>query len=188
MSKPVNATNYEAIPAYSNGASKSEAKVHAIIETPKGSPHKYALRSDYGIIAFKEVLPDSMSWPYDYGFVPHTLAPDGDPLDVLVISENGLFSGCLIEVRVIGIVHEAKDGTENDRLIAVPLPSQGAPQVTDDYYAFSDVPKSTQKEICEFLKLYSERQGHRIEQKGVGDADEAMKAVQATKKAFKKKK
>ncbi len=187
MTKSLNATHYEAIPVYSDGLKKSNAQIHGIIETPKGSRHKYALNNDYGIIEFREVLPDSMSWPYDYGFVPHTLAPDGDPLDVLVITENGLFSGCLIQVRVIGVVYEAKDGVENDRLVAVPLPSEGAPQLTDSYHDFSDVPESTRDEIVNFLKTYSERQGHRIDQNGIGDKNDAMKLVQATKKAFKKK-
>ena len=188
MSKTINATHYEAIPVSSNGLKKSDAQVNAVIETPKKSPHKYALNNDYGIIEFKEVLPDSMSWPYDYGFVPHTLAPDGDPLDVLVITENGLFSGCFIQVRVIGAVHETKDGVENDRLVAVPLPSEGAPQVTDNYHELSDVPEAKRNEIVEFLKKYSERQGHKIVVQGVTDSQSAMKIVKRTKKTFDKKK
>jgi Inorganic pyrophosphatase len=89
---------------------------HAIIETPKNSAHKYALKNEYGIIAFSEVLPAGMHWPYDYGFVPQTLADDGDPLDILVLTDDALFSGCLIEARVVGSVRLSKNGVENDRL------------------------------------------------------------------------
>ncbi len=84
------------------------------------------MKAEYGIIAFHDVLPNSLKWPFDYGFIPQTLADDGDPLDILVINKAGLFSGCLIEVRVLGAIRETKDGVENDRLIAVPLPSPGA--------------------------------------------------------------
>jgi inorganic pyrophosphatase len=100
--KAINATHYERIPAYASEEKRCAGVVNAIIETPKNSPHKYALRNDYGIIAFHEVLPDSMHWPFDYGFVPNTLADDGDPLDILVLCEQKLFPGCFIEVRVIG--------------------------------------------------------------------------------------
>jgi len=91
------------------------------------------LKAEYGIIAFRDVLRNSLKWPFDYGFIPQTLADDGDPLDILAINKAGLFSGCLIEVRVLGAIRERKDGVENDRLIAVPLPSPGAPQKSDDY-------------------------------------------------------
>lgn len=186
MSKqPINATHYEAIPtSMKNG--RHEARVNAVIETPKKSRNKYALNNDYGIIAFHEVLPDSMEWPYDYGFIPQTLAPDGDPLDILVITDDGLFSGCLIEVRLIGAILESKDGTDNHRVIGVPLPSDGAPRMTDSIREPSDLPPTMLDQIMHFLKTYSERQGHTIDQKGVVDAEEAMKLVKKTRKVYKK--
>ena len=63
--------------------------MNAIIETPKHSCHKYDLVAEYGIIAFSHTLPDKLEWPYDYGFVPQTLAPDGDPIDLLMINKDG---------------------------------------------------------------------------------------------------
>lgn len=109
------------------------------------------MKAEYGIIAFHDVLPNSLKWPFDYGFIPQTLADDGDPLDILVINKAGLFSGCLIEVRVLGAIRETKDGVENDRLIAVPLPSPGAPQKSDDYREIEDLPQETFEEIKAFL-------------------------------------
>ncbi len=186
MSKqPVNATHYEAIPPrIKNGA--QEPRVNAVIETPKHSRHKYALNNEYGIIAFHELMPDSMEWPYDYGFIPQTLAPDGDPLDILVIIENALFSGCLIEVRLIGAVLESKDGIDNHRVLGVPLPSPGAPLMTDDVHEPNQLPPTMLDEILKFLKSYSERQGHKIVQKGVVGAEEAMKLIKSARKAYKK--
>jgi inorganic pyrophosphatase len=186
MSKNINATHYDLIPAYPSRSKKRERIVHAVIETPKRSCQKYALVPKYGIIAFAAVLPDKLEWPYDYGFIPQTLAPDGDPLDILLINDNGLFSGCLIEARVIGAVRETKDGTENDRLLAVLPPSKGAPQSTDGYHDIADIPHDTLDAIKRFLIEYSEGQGHRIDIKAVVGADDAMRIVKRRMKDFKK--
>ena len=184
----VNATHYEAIPAYPGKSARKQNVVHAIVETPKGSRHKYALNNELGIIAFHDVLPGDLRWPFDYGFVPQTLAADGDPIDILILNPDGYFSGCLIDVRVLGVVLERKDGLENDRLIAVPLPSAGAPQLTDTYFDIANVPGETINEVLTFLAEYSRRQGHTIDQRGLGDAARAMKLVQKTKRAFDKRK
>lgn len=184
--KSINATHYDLIPTFPADCKKREHVVNAIIETPKKSCHKFALMKDYGIIAFHELLPSSLEWPYDYGFIPQTLAPDGDPLDLLLMSENGLFSGCLIKARVIGSIRETKDGTENDRLIGVPLPSAGAPARTDEYSDISDVPKKDLEDVKRFLVEYSSRQGHQINVEGVVGAKEAMSTIKTTVKAFKK--
>lgn len=185
--KTINATHYELIPPFPNGCKSSEGIVHAIIETCKNSPHKYALKNEYGIIAFSEVLPAGMRWPYDYGFVPKTLADDGDPLDILVLTDEALFSGCLIETRVIGAVRLTKNGVENDRLIAVPQPSPGAPKPTDAYKEISDLPEALRNEIVDFLISYSERQGNTIDVRAVVGADEARKSIKRTMKAFAKR-
>jgi inorganic pyrophosphatase len=184
--KAINATHYELIPTYPNRDKRKHRVVNAVIETPKGSCQEYVLHPSYGIIAFHEVLPEALEWPYDYGFIPQTLAPDGDPLDVLLVSENGLFSGCLIETRIIGALRETKDGTENDRLIGVPLPSPGAPASTDGYSDISDLPPRTLDDIKQFLFEYSSLQGHRIRIRATVGADDAMSTVRATAKAFKK--
>jgi inorganic pyrophosphatase len=181
----INATHYEDIPTKPDGGPKKRC-VHAIIETAMNSPHKYALEAKYGIIALHEVLPDGMHWPYDFGFVPGTLAPDGDPLDILVITRRGLFSGCLAEVRVLGAIQERKNGKENDRLVAVPPPSDGAPQPSDGYRDIDDLPGPQLKEIIDFLKSYSKRQGNRIKIRGIVGAKKAMAIVRKTQKAFAK--
>ncbi|GAC1497553.1 MAG: inorganic diphosphatase [Vulcanimicrobiaceae bacterium] len=183
----INATRYEDIPTYPNGKKGADRHVHAIVETPKGSPHKYALKSGFGILSFHDVLPDGMEWPFDYGFVPQTLADDGDPLDILVLVERALFSGCLIEARVIGAVLETKDGVENDRVIAVPLPSPGAPKSTDACDDVADLPRPVFDGIERFLHDYSQRQGHAIETKAIVGADDAMKLVRTARKGFKKR-
>jgi len=178
----INATHFQDIPPVPK--KKTKHVVHAIIETAKNSPHKYALAGKYGIIQLKEVLPDDMHWPYDYGFVPGTLADDGDPLDLLVITQNGLFSGCFLKVRVVGAIREYKNGVRNDRLIGVPLPSDGAPQAYDAYKDIDDVPKPLLKEIKDFVKTYSQRQGNEVKLGGIMGAKAAMRSVEKTSRAF----
>lgn len=184
----VNATRYEYIPTFSAGTKRRERVVNAIVETPKGSCKKYALEPSLGIIAFHNHLPAKFEWPYDYGFIPQTLAPDGDGVDILIINDNGLFSGCLIAARVIGSICERKDGVQDDRVIAVPLPTPGVPQPTDDYHDISDVPKHEIERITKFLAEYPTIEGHKVEIAGFADARSAMKNIRAAMKTFKKDK
>jgi inorganic pyrophosphatase len=184
--KSLNATHYEYIPTFSSGKARREHIVNAIVETPKGSCNKYALTPALGLIAFHSHLPDRLEWPYDYGFIPQTRAADGDGVDVLIISEKGLFSGCLIEVRVLGAIRERKDGVENDRVIAVPLPTPGAPQPTDEYRDISDVPRREIERITKFLAEYPVLEHHEAVVVGTAHADDAIRSIKQARKTFKK--
>ena len=186
MKKNINATHYEAIPSFPNKG--TDRVVHAIIETAKGSPHKYALENNYGIIAYSEPMPKGEDWPYDYGFIPQTLADDGDPLDLLFLSEKCTFSGCLIKARLLGSIKLKKNGVENDRLIGAPLRVAACPQPTDDYNDISDLPHREIDALCKFLTEYSERQGHEIELIGPVRAETALESIMAARKKYKKKK
>ncbi len=187
MSKSINATHYDRIPTFQNDEKKRELVVNAVVETPKGSDHKFALVPEYGIIAYHHVLPKNLTWPYDYGFVPQTLAPDGDAVDILVITDDGLFPGCLVEARLIGAILQTQDGIENDRLIAVPVPSPGAPLRTDSYIDIADVPARELADVREFLVRYSTDEGHTIEAKGEVGAQGALEIVKRCMKQYRKK-
>src|ERR1700745_3848430 len=99
-------------------------ELRVVIETPKGSRNKYDYDPDCDCLELAFVLPEGMTFPYDFGFVPSTLEEDGDPLDILVLSDFPAVIGCLMCVRPIGVL-EAKqkskgaDWLRNDRLIAV---------------------------------------------------------------------
>ena len=77
--------------------------VHVVIETPKASRNKYAFDPELKIFQLKKVLPEGMTFPYDFGFIPSTKAEDGDPVDVLVLMDEPAFAGCLLKCRVIGV-------------------------------------------------------------------------------------
>lgn len=187
MMKQINPTNFEAIPAFPDGAKNGVRRVHAVIETPRDTRHKYAFEPKLGLFKLKLTLPEGMQWPYDYGFVPRTLADDGDPLDILVLNQIPTFTGCLLETRVLGIVRLKKNGIENDRVLAAPIPQPGVPQPSDAYEDAGDVPKETMNDICRFLVDYSEDTGNRIEFRDVRSRKKALIAIEAAKKTYEKK-
>src|SRR5581483_718248 len=82
---------------------KDDSILQVIVETPKGSRNKYKFEPKLGMFVLGKVLPDGMVFPYDFGFVPSTMADDGDPLDVLLLMDEPAFPGCLIESHVIGV-------------------------------------------------------------------------------------
>jgi inorganic pyrophosphatase len=87
------------------GSAKAGDKLlQVVIETPKGSRNKYSFDPEQHIFVLKAALPAGMSFPYDFGFVPQTLAQDGDPLDVLVLMDEPAFPGCALLVRLIGVI------------------------------------------------------------------------------------
>src|SRR5436190_4741911 len=104
-------------------ARSSPVQVSVIIETPKGSRNKLKYDSARRMYKLSKVMPEGMVFPYDFGFVEGTRAEDGDPLDVLVLTDEPLFPGCLVDCRVIGVIElmqkEAGKKERNDRLIAV---------------------------------------------------------------------
>ena len=81
-----------------------EKKVQVVIETPKGSRNKYAWDREQQIFALKKVLPEGMAFPHDFGFIPSTEGDDGDPIDVLVLMDQPVFTGCLVKARLIGVI------------------------------------------------------------------------------------
>ncbi len=103
------------------------ATCRVVVETPKGRRGKLDYDPKSGLFRLKTLLPDGMSFPLDFGFVPSTLADDGDPLDVMVLSDEPNFPGTLLDVRVIGVIEaeevEHGEPERNDRLIAVSVVS-----------------------------------------------------------------
>jgi inorganic pyrophosphatase len=101
--------------------------LNVVIETPRGCRNKYAFDFDAGCYKPKTVLPNGAVFPFDFGSIPGTKGDDGDPLDVLLLMDEPVFPGCLVEARIIGVIEaeQTEDGeTErNDRLVAVAVKS-----------------------------------------------------------------
>jgi len=128
--------------------------IQVIIETPKGSRNKYAFDPKQKIFELKKVLPAGMAFPYDFGFVPSTLAEDGDPVDVLVLMDEPAFPGCLLKCRIIGIIEgEQKSASKrerNDRIVAVEQDNHSFADIKH----INDLGKAFLKELEEFFVNY----------------------------------
>jgi inorganic pyrophosphatase len=131
-----------------------EKKVQVVIETPKGSRNKYAWDREQQIFALKKVLPEGMSFPYDFGFIPSTEGDDGDPIDVLVLMDQPVFTGCLVKARLIGVIEgkqtEKGKSERNDRLLAVAESSHTHSNIN----SINDLNKDLLKELEKFLVNY----------------------------------
>lgn len=184
--KSINASHFENIPTFPKGGDRYA--VHAIVETPRDTRHKYAFDTAYGIFALKTTIAEGLAWPYDYGFIPQTLGQDGDPLDVLFLSDEPTFSGCLVESRLLGIIRLEKNGKENDRLIACATRIDGTSQSTDAYKTIKDVPNELIESLVHFLTQYSSDADNEIQFKGVHGRRKALAAVEVGIKLFNKKK
>ncbi|HKY92022.1 MAG TPA: inorganic diphosphatase [Nevskiaceae bacterium] len=156
--------------------------VNVVIDTPKGSRNKYKLDPDTGLIKLSRILPAGMAFPHDFGFIPHTLADDGDALDVLVIVHAPSFAGCLMQVKLLGlqrgVQREGRRWIRNDRLVGVPVTATNDPE----FQALRDVPRSWFEEIRHFFVAYNHAQGRAYRPEnllGPAAADKALRTAEA---------
>ena len=161
---------------------KGEELLQVIVETPKGSRNKYSFDPVQRIFVLKSCLPAGMCFPYDFGFVPRTMADDGDPLDVLVLMDQSAFPGCALMARVIGVIEgeqtSSKGVARNDRLVAVAETAQ----VYAHLRSLKDVPRQAIHEIEEFFVNYHRLQGKRFKLLGCRGGRTAEKLIQAARK------
>jgi inorganic pyrophosphatase len=161
--------------------------VQVVIETPKGSRNKYAFDPEQKVFELTKVLPAGMAFPYDFGFIPSTLAEDGDPTDVLVLMDEPAFPGCLLKCRTIGVI-EGEQGKKsktkrNDRIVAVEQMNHSYAHVKH----VDDLGKKFVKELEEFFVHYHELTGKEyriLDVKGPGEARRRIKdGMRALKQA-----
>lgn len=162
---------------------KRDGLLQVIIETPAGSRNKFAFDPDQKIFALKKVLPAGMSFPYDFGFVPQTLASDGDPLDVLLLMDEPAFPGCAVPARLIGVIEgEQVDGKKrirNDRLVAV----AEANHMYANVKKLGDLPGKWIKELQVFFVNYHNLEGKTYRLLGCKGTDAALKLIKDAKKS-----
>ncbi|WP_410221485.1 inorganic diphosphatase [Pedobacter sp.] len=158
---------------------KAENKsIQVVIETPKGSVEKYAYKKKTGFFQLKKILPTGMVFPYDFGFIPHTKGQDGDPLDIIVISEFHSFPGIMIECRLVG-GFKARQGktksklVKNDRFIAIPLASAIFKDLTD----WKNIPETIIKALEDFFINYNKEEGKIFKTTGYLSAAKAFKKI-----------
>lgn len=142
------------IDAISIGTNPPE-DVNVIIEVPLGGqPIKYELDKEAGTLVVDRFLYTPMSYPGNYGFVPHTLSEDGDPIDVLVCNTRPLVPGCLINARPIGVLIMEDNAGQDEKIIAVP--SHRLTKKYDHIGEFSDMPEITRQQVEHFFEHYKD--------------------------------
>ena len=161
--------------------------IQVIIETPKGSRNKYAFDPDQRIFELKKVLPAGMAFPYDFGFVPSTIAEDGDPVDVLVLMDEPAFPGCLLRCRLIGIIEgeqgKKKHCERNDRIVAVEKENHSYAHVKH----VKDLGKEFVEELEEFFVNYHKLSGKQYRILDVRGPNEAERRIRDGMRGLKKK-
>jgi inorganic pyrophosphatase len=151
--------------------------VNVIVEVPiGGEPIKYEMDKEAGTLVVDRFLYTPMRYPGNYGFVPHTLSADGDPIDVLVANTRPIIPGAVINVKPIGVLRMEDDGGGDEKIIAVP-----SAKLTQRYAAienYTQLPEITWKQIEHFFLHYKDLEpGKWVKLQGWGDADEARRLI-----------
>lgn len=154
--------------------------VNVVVEIPKGSGHKYEYDPDLDAFCLDRTLYSPMHYPGDYGFIPGTLAEDGDALDALILLEQPTFPGCVIRARPIGILTMLDEGREDAKVLAV---SVGDPRM-ERIKGIQDVDEHLLREVRYFFDTYSELEGKKTTTRDWLDAEQAMKIITAACQRF----
>ena len=151
--------------------------VNVIIEVPVGGePIKYEMDKEAGTLFVDRFLHTSMRYPGNYGFVPHTLSGDGDPIDVLVCNTRALVPGCYINVRPIGVLVMEDNAGEDEKVIAVPTPK--LTKRYENVHTYTDLPQITLDQVSHFFEHYKDLEpGKWVKIVGWRDAQHAKQMI-----------
>jgi len=154
--------------------------VNAIVEIPKGRRSKFEVDKATGLMKLDRYLFSSSHYPGDYGFIPQTLAEDGDPLDVLVMVNEPTFSGCLIETRVLGLFRMQDRGFNDFKVLGVP----NTDPLFGEFHELNNVPSHYLREVEHFFSTYKQLEGVTIHTQGWAPAAVAIAEVQSSLERF----
>ncbi|WP_350335622.1 inorganic diphosphatase [Coralliovum pocilloporae] len=159
--------------------------INVVIEIPKGSSIKYEVDKDSGAVFVDRFLFTPMAYPADYGFVPNTLADDGDPIDVLVVGQDPLAPGVVIRARPVGVLIMEDESGQDEKVLAVPH-SKLTP-FYNDVQSYEDLPQILRDQIKHFFERYKDLEpGKWVKVKDWQGAEKAGELIQASIDAAKK--
>jgi inorganic pyrophosphatase len=160
--------------------------VNAIIDTPKGSRNKFKYDEKSHLFKLGGALPLGAVFPFDFGYLPSTMGDDGDPLDVLILMDDPAFTGCLVQVKLIGVIEaeQTEEGTtvRNDRLIAVAAETRNHSHIR----FIGDLNSNLVHEIERFFISYNETKGKQFEVLGRHGPERALELVKNGIKEFRR--
>jgi inorganic pyrophosphatase len=154
--------------------------VHCVVEIPRGSRNKYEWDPDLKAIKLDRFLFSSVVYPTDYGFIPDTIAEDGDPLDAMVCVSEPTFPGCLIEVKVIALFRMHDEGKVDDKVVCVPLSDPN----WNEFEVEEDLPAPLRAEISHFFSIYKGLEGKEVEVGGWFPREDALETIEAARKRW----
>ena len=162
-------------------AAVSEYELTCVVEIPKGSRNKYEYDAKLGAIKLDRFISASVVYPTDYGFVPETLAPDGDPLDVLMCVSEATFPGCIVVAKAVGLFKMSDEKGPDDHVVCVPCEDPGWNYIDD----VDDLPRLLRDEISHFFAVYKDLdEGRYSEVGGWAGRDAAQETVEKARRAF----
>ncbi|HEU5048559.1 MAG TPA: inorganic diphosphatase [Rickettsiales bacterium] len=152
--------------------------INVVIEIPQGGlPVKYEIDKDSGALFVDRFLQTSMIYPANYGFVPHTLSGDGDPCDVLVVTNIPVLAGSVVRARPIGALLMEDESGQDEKIIAVPVDKLGA--FYSNVKSYKDLPQILCDQIAHFFEHYKDlEKGKWVKVLKWVDAEEAAKLIQ----------
>jgi inorganic pyrophosphatase len=155
-------------------------KLHCLVEIPKGSRNKYEWDPELQAIKLDRFLFSSVVYPTDYGFIPDTMAEDGDPLDAMVCVSEPTFPGCVIPVKVIALFRMRDDKGQDDKVLCVPLSDPN----WNSMEKLEDIQQNLRDEISHFFSIYKTPEGKVVKVDGWYDRDEALQVIEAARRRF----
>lgn len=155
--------------------------VEATIEIPMGTKNKYEIDKERNRIKLNRVQFASMTYPAEYGYIENTLERDGDPLDILVLTTEPTFPGCIIDAKIVGVLKTIDNGYEDNKIIAV---NHTDPRF-DDIEELCDIKEHTLSEIKHFFKNYKTLQNIEVQVFDYSSKKEALEILKVCQNRFK---
>jgi inorganic pyrophosphatase len=152
-------------------------EVNVIVEVPVGGePIKYEMDKDAGTLVVDRFLYTSMRYPGNYGFIPHTLSDDGDPIDVLIANQRGIIPGAVVAVKPVGVLRMQDEAGGDEKIIAVPVPR--LTRRYENIAEYTDLPDITLQQIEHFFAHYKDLENAKwVKVTGWGNAAEAEQMI-----------
>jgi len=158
-----------------------EVGLNCVVEIPKGSRNKYEYDQELGAIKLDRFISASVVYPTDYGFLPDTLAPDGDPLDILVCVSEPTFPGCVVPAKAVGLFKMADEKGDDDHVVCVPCSDPGWNTIEN----VDELPNQLRAEIGHFFTVYKDLDPDRhSEVRGWGDREAALQTIARARECF----
>jgi inorganic pyrophosphatase len=154
--------------------------VRMIVEIPKNTSNKYEYDPQQKIFRLDRALYSPVHYPGEYGFAPGTIAEDGDPLDVLCLVDHPTFTGCVIEVRPIGVLNLIDQTQSDTKIVAVPLKDPEFEQV----HAINDLPPHIMRAFEHFFAIYKELENKKVQTRGWGGEEDAFDSILASRQRY----